>query len=363
MSRPDRSVLMVARGLDPVGAGRQIELAAEALHAAGWGVTLAVMSAGGAVPERLARRGFSVHRLGLRPGLDAAAAARLVHLCRRRRPAVVLAWGRSAAAAIGAARPLFGGARAVAHLAAGPRSRGLGLALARCDRVIAVSAGVAGRCEAAGVRSGRIDILAPGIEPAEPAGLSRAEVAARLGLEPAGRWTLCVAPLAAEARLERLLWAIDQLAVVHRGVEHVLVGRGPRAAWLAHRARVQRLAERLRVVPHCDCLPDLLRQCALVWQAGDVAYGGALLDAAACGVPAVAVESDAARQLIADGRTGRIVPADPESEFPRRAFNLLEDPGLAGRLGAAARVRAAEDFAAAPALARHVEALERAVRR
>ncbi|NDC53973.1 MAG: glycosyltransferase, partial [Planctomycetia bacterium] len=168
---------------------------------------------------------------------------------------------------------------------------------------------------------------------------------------------------AAEARLERLLWAIDQLAVVHRGVEHVLVGRGPRAAWLAHRARVQRLAERLRVVPHCDCLPDLLRQCALVWQAGDVAYGGALLDAAACGVPAVAVESDAARQLIADGRTGRIVPADPESEFPRRAFNLLEDPGLAGRLGAAARVRAAEDFAAAPALARHVEALERAVRR
>jgi glycosyltransferase involved in cell wall biosynthesis len=170
-----------------------------------------------------------------------------------------------------------------------------------------------------------------------------------------------VAPLSCAARLERLVWAIDQLAVVHRGVEHVLVGQGPLAARVQRRARVQQLAERLRVVPFCDVLPDLVRASQLVWQSGDVAYGGAILDAMACSVPVVAVASDAARQLIVDQVTGRIVPADPESEFPRRAFNVLEDAGLAARYGDAARQRAAEQFAVGPALERHVQAVERLV--
>ncbi|MEI6238891.1 MAG: glycosyltransferase [Planctomycetia bacterium] len=359
--QPPRAMLMVARGLDPVGTGRQIELAAEAFRAAGWNVALAVGTVDGSVPTRLAARGFPVHRIGFRPEFDTAVALRLAGLCRRLKPSVMHAWGRSAALCTGAIRPLGGRVAAVAHLATGPRSRRLGWALARLDRVITVSAGVAGRCEAVGVRSGRIDILPPGIDPAEPAGLSREELAARLGLRTDTQWTLCVAPLTWEARLERLLWAIDQLAVVHRGVEHVLVGRGPLAARMHRRARVQHLAERLHVVPHCDALPDLVRASQLVWQSGDVAYGGAILDAMACGVPAVAVASDAARQLIADGVTGRVVAADPESEFPRRAFNVLEDAELATRYGDAARVRVAGQFSAGPALARHVEAVERLV--
>lgn len=356
-----KSMLMVARGLDPVGTGRQIELAAEGFRTAGWDVTVAVGTAGGAVPGRLAARGFAVHRIGTRPTFDIAVAARLLALCRRHKPAVVHAWGRSAAAVAGSIRPFAGRSRAVAHLAAGPRSRRLGHALARLDRVMVVSAGVSGCCEAVGVRSGRIDILAPGIRAADPTGLSRADLAARLGLRADTQWTLCVAPLSCEARLERLVWAIDQLAVVHRGVEHVLVGQGPLAARVQRRARVQQLSERLRVVPFCDVLPDLVLASQLVWQSGDVAYGGAILDAMACGVPAVAVASDAARQLIVDQQTGRIVPADPESEFPRRAFNVLEDVDLANRFGDAARLRAAEQFSVEPALARHVEAVERVV--
>lgn len=352
---------MVARGLDPVGTGRQIELAAHAFRAVGWNVMLAVGTAGGTVPARLAAQGFTVYRLGTRPSFDAAAAARLAVLCRRVAPTVVHAWGRSAAFVAGSITPLVRGSRTVAHLATGPRSRRLGWALARLDRVITVSAGVAGRCEAVGVRSGRIDILPPGIEAAEPAGLSRQDLAARLGLHSDTQWTLCVAPLESAARLERLVWAIDQLAVVHRGVEHVLVGQGPLAARVARRARVQHLAERLKVVPFFDALPDLVRASQLVWQSGDVAYGGAILDAMACGVPAVAVASDAARQVIADGVSGRVVPADPESEFPRRAFNVLEDRELAARYGAAAQARAREHFAAGPALVRHVEAVERVV--
>ena len=354
-----RLILMVVRGLDAVGTGRQIELVAAGFRAAGWRVHIAVTTSGGTVAERLGAAGFPVHRLGARPRVDPGAAAKLPFVVRSVGPCVIHAWGRSQARIVGGLRGLLRPARTVCHLAVGPRDRFTAWSLRRADRVIVTSAGVAGRCEAFGVRSGLIDIIPPGIDAAAGTTRSREEIAHRLGLRGDSPWTLCVAPLDAEARLERLLWAIDQLDVVHRGVEHVLVGAGPLQPRLMRRARVQQLAERLHVMPHCDMLPDLLAQVRLVWQSGDVAYGGALLDALPHGIPTVAVASDAARQFIEDDRNGRIVPADPESEFPRRAFNILEDEALAGRYGTAARIRAAEAFPLAPALERHIAAVER----
>ena len=83
------------------------------------------------------------------------------------------------------------------------------------------------------------------------------------------------------------------------------------------------------------------------------------LDAMAVGVPAVAVSGDASSQLIVDDVTGRLVPAVPESELPRRAMNVIEDDALAARYAAAARARAADEFPAAASMARHVAAVER----
>jgi glycosyltransferase involved in cell wall biosynthesis len=107
---------------------------------------------------------------------------------------------------------------------------------------------------------------------------------------------------------------------------------------------VQELAERLFVFPRCPLLPDLLGQITYAWQSGETPFGGAILDAMARGVPVVAVTSAAVRQLVAHGETGWIVPADPESEFPRRAFTMLENPDEMARFAAAARARAAEVF-------------------
>jgi glycosyltransferase involved in cell wall biosynthesis len=338
---------MVARGLDSIGTGRQIELVAKGFLAAGWNVHLAVTTAGGAVATRLAHAGVTVHRLSTRPIVDAAAAVRLVQVARRLdlgSSAVVLTWGRSQVRLAAAIKLLIPTVGFVSHLAMRPSGTITGLALGQADRVIASSPAVAAGCERLGVSPVKIDMIPPAADPAPAEGLSRAELAARLGLDPENIWTLCVAPLVPEARLERLLWAIDQLGVVHRRLEHVLVGAGPLRGRVLRRARVQQLAERLHLVPHLDCLPDLLREVRLVWQSGEVAYGGALLDGMALGIPAVAVASDAARQLIVDGETGRIVPADPESDFPRRALGIIEDDALAARYGSAAKARAVAEF-------------------
>ena len=346
--RPDgRRLLMVARGLDSIGTGRQVELAAEALLAAGWDVHLAVTTGGGAIATRLTHAGATVHRLSTRPVVDAAAAVRLVQVARRLdlgSSAVVLAWGRSQIRLAAAIKLLMPTVRFVSHLAMQPSGTLTGLALGQADRVIASSPAVAAGCERLGLSPVKIDMIPPAADPAPAEGLSRAELAARLGLDPEKIWTICVAPLVPEAKLERLLWAIDQLGVVHKRLEHVLVGAGPLRARVLRRARVQHLAERLHLFPHLDCLPDLLREVRLVWQSGEVACGGAILDGMALGIPAVAVASDSARQLIIDGETGRIVAVDPESDFPRRSLGIIEDDELAARYGTAAKARAAAEF-------------------
>ena len=360
MQRATRKpVLIAVGGCDPVGTGRQVELLTEGLVRGGWDVHVAVTSHGGGIVERLRAAGVRARCVGRRPTTDFGAGLRLMRLARELEPAVVLSFGRRQAELAAVARLVLPGMRAVAHVAAPVRGSRLRWSLRRMDRVIATSPGVAASCGRLGVSDGRIVTIAPGIAPDRGQGLDREAVAARLGLDPAAEWTLCVAPFVAASRLERLLWAIDQLGVVRKGLQHVLVGAGPLLSRVRRRARVQELAERLFVFRDCDVLPDLLGQARLVWQPGSTAFGGAILDAMARGVPAVAVDGDAAQQLIVDGHTGWIVPPLPESEFPRRAFNLLEDEAMRMRFAAAAAERAAVEFPVERMVAAFAEMLER----
>ena len=344
MHRARQPVLIAVRGLDAVGTGRQAELLARGLAADGRNVHVAVTSAGGSLAARLGDAGLPVHAVGRRPVPDMAATVRLVGLVRQLGAGTLVSFGRRQAAMAAAARLVAPGIRTVAHVAVPVRSRAAARVLRGTDRVVAASARVAESCRQFGVSGGRIVTVLPGIVADEGTGISRDAIATRLGLDPACTWTLSVMPLVAQSRLEQLVWGIDQLGVVRKGMQHVLVGGGPQLRRLWRRARVQQLAERLFVMPHCDLLPDLLGQVNYVWQSGASACGGVILDAMARSVPAVAVASDAARQLVVSGETGWIVPPLPESEFPRRAFTLLEKPDEAARFGAAARARAGESF-------------------
>lgn len=356
-----RPLLVVSRGLDPVGTGRQVELAARALRDAGHDVRVAFTTGGGSVPARLSRAGFAVELLARRPRPGALAVSALVRLARRTRPAAVVGFGRGQAAAAVIAAGCVRGARSVAVVDPPPR-RGVERRFgARADRILVPDESSAAAWLAASRPGTAVEIVPPGTEPAAGAGLSRAEVAARVGLRTDTVWTLCVAPLEPSTHVDRLLWAIDQLGVVHRGLEHVLVGAGPMLPRVRRRARLQRLSDRLVVVPFLDCLPDLLPRVRLVWQPGEVAAGGCLLDGMALGVATVAVDGAAARRLVDDSVTGRIVVADPISEFPRRALGIVEDDALAARYGSAARQRVAAAFPAARSAAAFVAAVERSL--
>ncbi len=73
-------------------------------------------------------------------------------------------------------------------------------------------------------------------------------------------------------------------------------------------------------------------------------FGIVFLEAAACGIPAVAGRSGGAHEAVVDGATGYVVEPRDVDAVRAALVRILDDDGLRARLGAAARVRAATTF-------------------
>src|SRR5262249_58380497 len=72
-------------------------------------------------------------------------------------------------------------------------------------------------------------------------------------------------------------------------------------------------------------------------------FGIVFLEAAACGVPAVAGRSGGSHEAVADGETGYVVEPRDVAAVRDAIARLLADDELRARMGAAARTRATEE--------------------
>ena len=86
------------------------------------------------------------------------------------------------------------------------------------------------------------------------------------------------------------------------------------------------------------------------------AFGWVIAEAMAAGRPLVATRVGGIPELVADGESGFLVPPRAPAEIAARLVQLLEDPALRARLGAAGRLAAEQKFD----LARNLDALMRA---
>jgi glycosyltransferase involved in cell wall biosynthesis len=97
------------------------------------------------------------------------------------------------------------------------------------------------------------------------------------------------------------------------------------------------------------------------WQRADIAtltsenegMPVSLMEAAACGVPAVATAVGGIPELVDDGVTGLLAPANDVGSLTAAFRNLIERPARRAEMGQAARTRALERFS----LARQIDAL------
>jgi phosphatidyl-myo-inositol dimannoside synthase len=193
-------------------------------------------------------------------------------------------------------------------------------------------------------------VIPPGVDPERfrpRDAAARAATRTRFGFDADAPLVLGVSRLVPRKGFDVLLDAVEGLD----GVQVAIAGTGRDEARLAR--RVARLGGRARLlgrVSDAD-LPDLYASadvfamlCRDRWAGLEAeGFGIVFLEAAACGVPAVAGRSGGADEAVVDGVTGVVVEPRDVAAVRVALDRLLGDEVLRARLGAAARRRVVEE--------------------
>jgi glycosyltransferase involved in cell wall biosynthesis len=128
----------------------------------------------------------------------------------------------------------------------------------------------------------------------------------------------------------------------------VLVGDGDYRPRLEAQIRDLGLADAVSVVgavPRAE-IPSYysLAHAAVFPSIGDEAFGISVVEAMACGVPAIATTSGGMPESVVEGETGFLVPPRDPVAIAKALARLAKDPTRARAMGMNARRRAAECF-------------------
>lgn len=352
--------------LDGGGAQRDAILLANALRAAGADISIVTLRASGRLaplvaPEVRVRQLAAKRLRGAVPALAAALKAHPVDVLlsseavpnlvaflatrlvpKPQRPKVVL---REVASPSVARREDPHGQSRVAY-------RFIGAAYARADRVLTLTEGAKADLVANfGVPASRIVALGTNavIDPATEARLAavRPEHTAR----QRGR-IVSVGRLSPEKDHLTLIEAMRRLPPASPA-HLVIVGDGPRRARLEARVAELGLAQTISFAGHDpDPFARLLSAELFVSASRFEGFGNAIVEALACGTPVVATDCPfGPREILADGRYGRLVPVgDPGALAGAIAQSLQTAPdraGLCARAGTFTSAKAAAAVLAA----------------
>jgi glycosyltransferase involved in cell wall biosynthesis len=172
-----------------------------------------------------------------------------------------------------------------------------------------------------------------------------AETRAQLGVANDAELVLCIARMAERKGIPDLIAAFALLAAERPAIELVCLGAGP------HRRRFEELADRLGVGSRVhfagqrDDVPDVLAASdVLALTSSREGVPRAVMEAMAARVPVVATDVVGTRAIVADGRTGLLVPLGAPDAAARAIAQVLDDDELRRRLTAAAHTVLVRDW-------------------
>ncbi|WP_447728756.1 glycosyltransferase family 4 protein [Sphingomonas koreensis] len=207
-----------------------------------------------------------------------------------------------------------------------------------CDRILAPTLPIANEL-AAKHGAGRVSVWSRGIDPAafHPT-LRDAATRAAFGYAPDDVVPLFFGRLVQEKGLGVFSETIDALRASGRTVRPLIVGEGPARGWFERRLPDAIFAGHLegvalgRAVASADILvnPSVTE-----------AFGNVNLEAMASGLVVVSADVPSASALIADGRTGWLVPARKPAAYARAVLMLMREAPLRRAIGVAASREAA----------------------
>lgn len=121
----------------------------------------------------------------------------------------------------------------------------------------------------------------------------------------------------------------------------VLAGDGPLEQMLRQMVRDLGLEDRVRFLGHWTRVPALLRSLDIFVLASKFEpFGVAILEAKAAGVAIVATRVNEIPEILSDGESGLLTPAEDPDGMARAFIMLATDPALRARLGRRARLEA-----------------------
>ena len=186
----------------------------------------------------------------------------------------------------------------------------------------------------------------------------RVRVARRYGLDPDRPWLLAVAMMRPGDKLESYKVLGESLALLTAHPWSLLVvGDGPARDQV--RAALAPVGERVAFAGPLDDAelgPAYAAADLYVWPAVNEAFGMAILEAQAAGLPVVAGDSGGVGEIVAHGRTGALVRPRDAAALAAAIEPLLADPARRSRWSqnALAKVAVEHDRAVAARVLGHV---------
>ncbi len=311
----------------------------------------------------------------IRPLTDLRAFLRILGLLRREKPQVVHTH-KSKAGALGRLAAVLAGVPVIVHTYHGHVLQGyfnplvnrifrfIEAFLARfTDRIVVLTKSQREELLAMGIGHPEQYAVIPSgvdLEPFLSADTLRGELRRELGISPTTPIIGIIGRLVPIKRHEDFLMAAKLIAGDAPECRFLVVGDGER------RGELEDLAYRLRLqdkVLFLGSRTDMPRVCAdldmAVLSSTNEGLPMALIEAMAAGKPVVATRVGGVPDLITDGKNGILVEPERPEKLARAIQDLLDNPALAGKLGASGR-DAARAYGA-DALARNTGELYRAL--
>jgi phosphatidylinositol alpha-1,6-mannosyltransferase len=225
------------------------------------------------------------------------------------------------------------------------------LVFRRAHHIVSPTRFLAGKIDRLGAGTRQMSIVSNGVDTQRfsPVGTGLKSRAADRKNAPV---LLAVGRLHPIKGLDTLIEAFAGLAADFPDAKLIIAGSGPQEKGLVRLVRRRKLEERVVFTGWVDNreLPNLYRSADIVVQPSRVmgefeeGQGITLLEAAACGKPAVGSRSGGIPEVINEGVTGLLAAADDPVDLRAKIQHLLERPEMCTQMGRNAAMLAKEAF-------------------